>query len=283
MNSCETQPLQHGLAELVAYLQLAADSFKAVVDEEVTEVIAWKSTRREAPITEMDEENTHETGASAARDLCEVMMTEKDLERKPQMTSDLSSVVVSLLKGVIYQEADPTCGMHSWTCRPACATMWRCWGWNWCWTRPRATPFCARARQRTMTTPPNLPRLVARRPLSFPVSLLLALLRKKLAEFDAGGGDTRLILSRDEIVELVRVFLPEGSNEAKLIDQVETHLNKIVELGFLRRLKQQERTDADVRSAAHPQGLCRCAVAGRVRCAAGGLPRAAAGQRRTGR
>jgi hypothetical protein len=33
------------------------------------------------------------------------------------------------------------------------------------------------------------------------------------------------------------VFLPESSNEAKLIDQIETHLNKIVELGFLRRLK----------------------------------------------
>jgi hypothetical protein len=44
-------------------------------------------------------------------------------------------------------------------------------------------------------------------------------------------------LSRDEIVELVRVFLPDSSNEAKLIDQIETHLNKIVELGFLRRLK----------------------------------------------
>jgi hypothetical protein len=36
-----------------------------------------------------------------------------------------------------------------------------------------------------------LPRLVARRPLSFPVSLLLALLRKKLAEFDAAGGSCR--------------------------------------------------------------------------------------------
>jgi len=88
------------------------------------------------------------------------------------------------------------------------------------------------------TATPKLPRLVARRPLSFPVSLLLALLRKKLAEFDASGGDTRLVLSRDEIVELIRVFLPESSNEAKLIDQIETYLNKIVELGFLRRLKQ---------------------------------------------
>jgi len=70
-----------------------------------------------------------------------------------------------------------------------------------------------------------------------PVSLLLALLRKKLAEFDAGGGDTRLVLGRDDIVELVRVFLPEGPNEARLIDQIETHINKVVELGFLTRLK----------------------------------------------
>lgn len=42
----------------------------------------------------------------------------------------------------------------------------------------------------------------ARRPLSFAVSLLLALLRKKLAEFDAAGGDTRLILSREQVIEL---------------------------------------------------------------------------------
>ncbi len=43
---CEMQPLQHGLAELVAYLQLAGDTFKTVVDEEVTEEIVW---RREGP------------------------------------------------------------------------------------------------------------------------------------------------------------------------------------------------------------------------------------------
>lgn len=38
---CEMQPLRHGLAELVAYLQLAGDIFKTVVDEEVTETIVW--------------------------------------------------------------------------------------------------------------------------------------------------------------------------------------------------------------------------------------------------
>ena len=84
---------------------------------------------------------------------------------------------------------------------------------------------------------PRLPRLVARRPLSFTVSLLLALLRKKLAEFDAGGGDTRLVLSRDDIVDLVRVFLPDGPNDAKLIDQMDVTINKVAELGFLQKLK----------------------------------------------
>jgi hypothetical protein len=39
---CDLQPLQHGLAELVTYLQLADDTFKSVVDEETTDVIVWR-------------------------------------------------------------------------------------------------------------------------------------------------------------------------------------------------------------------------------------------------
>ena len=84
---------------------------------------------------------------------------------------------------------------------------------------------------------PRPPRLVARRPLSYPVSLMLALLRKRMAECDAGGGDTRLVLSRDEIAELMRVFLPDGANEARLMDQMDATISKVVDLGFLRRLK----------------------------------------------
>jgi hypothetical protein len=65
-------------------------------------------------------------------------------------------------------------------------------------------------------------------------------LRRKLAEFDASGGDTRLILSRDDIVELLRTFLPPSSTEARLVDQVDAHINKVIELGFARRLRGQE-------------------------------------------
>lgn len=82
----------------------------------------------------------------------------------------------------------------------------------------------------------NVPRLAVRRQLSFQVSLLLALLRRRLAEFDARGGETRLVLSRSDIVELVRVFLPERADDARLVAGVDTHINKVVELGFLRRL-----------------------------------------------
>lgn len=83
----------------------------------------------------------------------------------------------------------------------------------------------------------RMPRLVARRSLSYPVSLMLALLRKRLAEFDAAGGGTRLVLSRDDLVELMRVFLPNGTNEVRLIDQVDSTLGKVVDLGFMRHLK----------------------------------------------
>jgi hypothetical protein len=87
---------------------------------------------------------------------------------------------------------------------------------------------------------PELPRLVARRPLGFQVSLLLVLLRKKLAEADAQGDSTRVILSREQIADLVRLFHPDSGNEARLLDRLDANLNKIVELGFLRRLRGKD-------------------------------------------
>ena len=85
-----------------------------------------------------------------------------------------------------------------------------------------------------------LPRLIPRRALSFHVSLLLALLRKKLAEFDAQGADTRLMLTREQMTEMIRVFLLATSNEARLTDQLDAHINKAVEFGFLRLAKNSE-------------------------------------------
>ena len=69
---------------------------------------------------------------------------------------------------------------------------------------------------------------------------MLALLRKKLAEFDAGSGESRLILSAEQIADLVRLFLADTANEAKLMDRVDSDIKKIVELGFLRKLRGSE-------------------------------------------
>lgn len=149
----------------------------------------------------------------------------------------LSAPVILLLKGVIYQEADAGLWNTLLNLQARVRDYMAVLGLELVLDEAEGYAFLRARPESGDDAAPRLPRLVARRPLSFPVSLLLALLRKKLAEFDASGGDTRLVLSRDEIVELVRVFLPESSNEAKLIDQIETHLNRIVELGFLRKLK----------------------------------------------
>lgn len=46
----EAHPLEHGLAELVAYLQLGSESFSPVVDETTPDVIAWDVTADDGAI-----------------------------------------------------------------------------------------------------------------------------------------------------------------------------------------------------------------------------------------
>ena len=87
----------------------------------------------------------------------------------------------------------------------------------------------------------DIPRLVPRHRLSFNVSLLLALLRKRLAEFDASSSDPRLILTRDQIAELLRVHLPQSTNEVRLLGEVDALLTKVVALGFLRQITGPDR------------------------------------------
>lgn len=84
-----------------------------------------------------------------------------------------------------------------------------------------------------------LPRLIARRSLSYNLSLLLVLLRKRMVEFEATSGETRLILGRDQIVDMISLFLPSSTNEARIIDQVDSTIKKAQDLGFLRPLRDQ--------------------------------------------
>ena len=84
-----------------------------------------------------------------------------------------------------------------------------------------------------------LPRLVHRRSLTYNVSLLLVLLRKRLIEFETSGNEGKLVLRRDQLVDLLRLFLAESTNEARVVDQVDATIRKAAELGFLRQLRGQ--------------------------------------------
>ncbi|MGN6089198.1 MAG: DUF4194 domain-containing protein [Actinomycetales bacterium] len=84
-----------------------------------------------------------------------------------------------------------------------------------------------------------LPRLVRRRTLSYQVSLLLVLLRKRLLEFETSGSEGRLVLPTSQIVEMLRLFSAESTNDARLVDHAEATIKKAAELGFLRSVKGQ--------------------------------------------
>ncbi|MBI3898374.1 MAG: DUF4194 domain-containing protein [Gammaproteobacteria bacterium] len=154
------------------------------------------------------------------------------------ITQNLSPVLIMLFKGVLYQDASATLWQGLMALQARVRDYVAVLGLELVLDEAEGYAYL---RQRPQTEEEEtLPRLVQRRPLSYPVSLLLALLRKKLVEFDAVAGDTRLILERGQIVDIVRVFLPDTSNEARLLDRIDSHINKLIELGFLRRLRGQE-------------------------------------------
>ena len=86
-----------------------------------------------------------------------------------------------------------------------------------------------------------MPRLAERRQLNYLTSLLCIVLRKYLLEQDAQGGSVRSIISAQEMIRRILVFLPPTHDEAKQQEKIMTTINKVVEIGFLRKLDDQER------------------------------------------
>jgi hypothetical protein len=152
---------------------------------------------------------------------------------------DLSLAVTQLMKGVVYRDTHDRAWRSLAELQPQAQDFVEVLGLQVIIDEAEGYAFL-RQRPGDPEDPDSPPRLVPRRALSFHVSLLLALLRKKLAEFDAQGGGTRLMLTREQIVEMIRVFLPATSNDARLTDQIDAHINKAVEYGFLRPAKNAE-------------------------------------------
>lgn len=84
--------------------------------------------------------------------------------------------------------------------------------------------------------------LIPRKPLGFEVSIILILLRQMLEEFDSDLNElyaTERYVTAEELKERVELFLPERFNRVKLLSEIESHIGKIVELGYLKEVKRE--------------------------------------------
>ena len=86
----------------------------------------------------------------------------------------------------------------------------------------------------------GVPRLMARTQLSYPLSLLLLLLRKRLGEYDALTGDSRLILSAAQMAEMLAPFFPQVTDRVRFLARVRQQAERAASLGFLRRLAEED-------------------------------------------
>lgn len=155
------------------------------------------------------------------------------------MTSlDLSTIVIHLMKGVLYQDKQPQLWNTLLNIQIAVRDYVTIVGLELIIDETEGFAFLRQCEFTDEGTTAALPRLIQRRQLSYSVSLLCILLRKKLIENDSAGESTRVILTHQQIINMMTVFLPDKTNEVKTIEQIETCINKIIDFGFLRRLKK---------------------------------------------
>ena len=123
--------------------------------------------------------------------------------------AQLSPVLVTLLKGFIERERQPALWQDLLNLERRVTDYFSVIGLELMLDEVEGYAYL-RQRPREDDTDVDIPRLISRRPLGYAVSLLCVLLRKKLVETDASGGETRVILTREQLVDMMQVFLPES-------------------------------------------------------------------------
>jgi len=66
------------------------------------------------------------------------------------------------------------------------------------------------------------------------------LLRKKIADFDMQSDDERAIISKEDIVSSLLLFLDVKFNEVKLLKEIDATIKKVQDIGFLKKIKSDE-------------------------------------------
>ena len=173
-------------------------------------------------------------------------MSEKTTRQKQD--NELPAILVQLLKGVIYEDRHAKLWLSLLQLQTAVRDYFRVIGLELYLDESEGYAFL---KQQVVdddnSDQLHVPRLIPQRSLTFPVSLLLVMLRKRLAEEDAMGGATRVILTREQIVDMMLLFMPEQKNEARLNDQINTAINRAIDYGFLRKLTQSDGNTLEIR------------------------------------
>lgn len=154
-----------------------------------------------------------------------------------QDNDSLSQVLINLQKGIVYRENNETLWQDLIQLAPRAKDYFALTYLDLILDEAEGYAFL---KSKADSEEQSYPRLISRRALTFEVSLLLVLLRKRLVEFDAESSDTRLILSQTEIVNLMQTYLGESTNQAKTVDKIESYINKVLELNFLQKLKSSQ-------------------------------------------
>jgi hypothetical protein len=157
-----------------------------------------------------------------------------------QKNNMLSALMINLLKRIIYRDKDPLLWQSLPSLRPGVAEHAAVLGLE-C-VIDEAEGYAYFRQKDAADGEKEIPRLVPRRQLSYTVSLLCILLRKKLIEADAGGETSRVILTKDQIIEMTRLYMPDTGNEAKMADRIESALKRTAEIGFVRPMDSQNET-----------------------------------------
>jgi len=91
----------------------------------------------------------------------------------------------------------------------------------------------------------SIPRLFRRDKLTKGVAIIGVVLRERLLQFDEKVHDeSRLIMGKDEILQMAAPFFPETNDEIKADKRIEAAINKAEEIGLLRKMPA---TDTDER------------------------------------
>lgn len=149
----------------------------------------------------------------------------------------VATLLITLLKGVIYADQ----GAKQWNALMRYQNQLRQQGASLNLTlqldSAEGYAYFRNTEPTTGDGPDDLPRLMSRRQLNYHTSLLLALLRREMVAFDTNNESHRFVLSHEEITTMMLTFQASNPDQARLVEATETAIIKVIDLGFLQKLK----------------------------------------------